>query len=160
MNLKTGKLLLGFVLCLFTPIVVFSGTIQYTYDNAGRLAGVAYEDGMAIYYIYDKNGNLLERKTSASPTTPTVYVSAGDCGGLTPCYHTIKDAVSGAANEALIKVGAEVFASDTTVDAGKTLTIEWGYNADFTSNTGVTEIQGTFTARDKTIIRSGILRGK
>ncbi len=40
---------------------------SYTYDEAGRLAGVSYADGSTITYSYDANGNLLERLA----TTPS-----------------------------------------------------------------------------------------
>jgi len=52
-------------------------------------------------------------------------------------------------------------AGNTVMDPSGTRYIEFGYDAKFTSNAGgVTEIQGTFTAKDKSIIRSGTLRAK
>ena len=86
-------------------------------------------------------------------------MSTGDCGGNAPCYHTLADAVSDAVDNTLIKVAAESF-EGAAVDAGKTLYFEWGYDSTFESNTGITEIRGRFIAKDKTIIRSGTLRGK
>lgn len=141
------------------PAAVRAATISYTYDEAGRLKGADYGNDKVISYTYDNNGNLLKREATQAPTF-TAYVSAGDCGGLSPCYHTVDKAVSEAPDNALIKVAAEVFSGDITVDEGKTLTIEWGYNENFSSNTGVTEVQGTFTAKDKTIIRSGTIQAK
>jgi len=88
------------------------------------------------------------------------YVSADGCGDNEPCYSTLSEAVSAEESDTLIKVAGDLSA-DTTVDAGKTLYIEFGYDADFTSNDGgVTEIQGTFTAKDKTILRSGTIKAK
>ncbi len=90
-----------------------------------------------------------------------VYVSAdGTCGNNTPCYTTLGEAVSKSADKALIKVAGNI-AGDTVMDPAGTRYIEFGYDANFTSNVGgVTEIQGTFTAKDKTIIRSGTIRGR
>ena len=147
------------LLSLFVAGSAFAGTINYTYDNAGRLTGADYGNSRTIAYTYDNNGNLLKREAT-QVSTSTVYVSAGDCGGLSPCYHTVNEAVSSAPDNALIKVAAEVFAGDITVDAGKALTIEWGYDSGFKSNAGVTRVQGTFTARDKTVIRSGTIRAR
>ncbi len=88
------------------------------------------------------------------------YVSADGCGDNNPCYSTLSEAVSSVKSDTLIKVAGNLSA-DTTVDAGKTLYIEFGYDADFNNNQGgVTEIKGTFTAKDKTVIRSGIIRAK
>ncbi len=131
-------------------------TVSYTYDANGRLTGADYGDGLIIGYTYDANGNLLKRDQAPMST---VYVSAGNCGGKTPCYHTLAEAVTNAPNYALIKVAAETFAG-YTVDAGKTLTFQWGYDAGFNTNTGVTQVQGTFRAKNKTIIRSGAIRAK
>ncbi|MFO7599210.1 MAG: hypothetical protein R6X27_05300 [Candidatus Desulfacyla sp.] len=67
--------------------------------------------------------------------------------------------MSKSADKALIKVAGNI-AGDTVMDPAGTLYIEFGHDANFTSNVGgVTEVQ-TFTARDKTIIRSGTIRGR
>ena len=139
-----------------TSGAVGAATVFYTYDAAGRLTGANYGDGVNIVYTYDPNGNLLKRD---QVPMFTVYVSAENCGGKTPCYHTLAEAVSNAPDYALIKVAAETFAS-YTVDAGKTLTFEWGYDSNFNTNTGVTQVDGTFRAKNKTIIRSGTIRAK
>jgi hypothetical protein len=89
-----------------------------------------------------------------------VYVSAdGTCNGNEPCYATLGEAVTKAEDKALIKVAGNM-AGNTVMDPAGTLSIEFGYDAKFTSNLGgVTEVQ-TFTARDKTIIRSGTIKGR
>ena len=51
------------LLCLFVAVPAFAGTIQYTYDNAGRLTGADYGDSKTIAFTYDNNGNLLQRNT-------------------------------------------------------------------------------------------------
>lgn len=90
-----------------------------------------------------------------------VYVSAdGTCNGKTPCYVTLSEAVSKADNDALIKVAGNM-AGNTVMDPAGTLSIEFGYDAGFTGNKGgVTEVEGTFTAKDRTIIRSGTIRAR
>jgi len=90
-----------------------------------------------------------------------VYVSAdGKCGNNTPCYTTLGEAMSKSADKALIKVAGNI-AGDTVMDPAGTWHIEFGYDANFSSNVGgATEIQGTFTAKDKSIIRSGTIRGR
>ncbi|MCB0712629.1 MAG: RHS repeat protein [Ignavibacteriae bacterium] len=53
-----------FALMAICSLASLEATAQtYTYDEAGRLTGVLYADGSTISYQYDKNGNLLERKT-------------------------------------------------------------------------------------------------
>ena len=47
---------------IFASTTVFAET--YTYDAAGRLTGVSYDDGSHITYKYDANSNLLAVETS------------------------------------------------------------------------------------------------
>lgn len=42
--------------------------VKLTYDPAGRLVTATYGNGMTISYVYDNNGNMIERKV----TTPVV----------------------------------------------------------------------------------------
>jgi len=49
-------------------------TLDYVYDDAGRLKSVDYGDGSAITYTYDAGGNLLARDVvvvAPPQTTPT-----------------------------------------------------------------------------------------
>ena len=50
------------------PSDVQPRTISYTYDDARRLIGVDYGDGMGIAYEYDESGNLLEQQMFGFPT--------------------------------------------------------------------------------------------
>lgn len=60
-----------------------AATIQYTYDDAGRLTGADYGGGASIAYVYDANGNLLQRTTTAGgATTYTLIYRAGTGGWI------------------------------------------------------------------------------
>ena len=48
-------------------------TVIYSYDDAGRLTGVAYPNGGTIDYDYDNAGNLEERVTTAGVWSPWIY---------------------------------------------------------------------------------------
>ena len=60
---------------LFT-ILASAATVNYTYDEAGRLTTVTYGNGTAIAYTYDKAGNLLRRAITSSQTS-SPQISAG-----------------------------------------------------------------------------------
>ena len=48
-------------------------TVQYRYDEAGRLIAADYGGGSAINHTYDASGNLLRRQVTVSPAvSPTV----------------------------------------------------------------------------------------
>lgn len=55
---------LAFTFCLSAGLA-HSGTIAYTYDNAGRLTKAIYASDKGIAYTYDSAGNLLIREIQA-----------------------------------------------------------------------------------------------
>ena len=59
--------------CVFLCLAAATAqTVNYTYDAAGRLTGVAYPNGTTISYTYDPAGNLLSRQvTSSSNSSPS-----------------------------------------------------------------------------------------
>jgi len=55
---------------LFTlASALFAGTVNYTYDTAGRLTKADYGAAGSIAYEYDKAGNLTKR-TVTGPAPP------------------------------------------------------------------------------------------
>ena len=52
----------GATTAVFEPIP--AGTMQYSYDDIGRLTGVVFADGSALTYSYDNNGNMLSREVT------------------------------------------------------------------------------------------------
>jgi len=61
--LLTGCAAAAWLLLASTPAFAES----YTYDTAGRLTGVTYDDGSRITYSYDANGNHLSRTVVVGP---------------------------------------------------------------------------------------------
>ncbi len=82
----TAMIAMVILLNLFIGASAFAGTIQYAYDNAGRITGADYGGGKTISYTYDNNGNLLQRNVQV-PTpqqyTLTVTVSPTTYGSVT-----------------------------------------------------------------------------
>ena len=80
----TAILAMVMFLSLFVSVPAFAGTINYTYDNAGRLTGADYGDSKTIAFTYDNNGNLLERDMhTPAPEQYTIAVSANPAAGGT-----------------------------------------------------------------------------
>ena len=82
----TAILAMVMFLSLFVSVSAFAGTINYTYDNAGRLTGADYGDRKTIAFTYDNNGNLLKRDVQAPAPqkyTLTVTVSPANRGSVT-----------------------------------------------------------------------------
>lgn len=72
---KTLWVLAALVLLSLTA---WGGTVHYTYDLAGRLIRVDYDNGKTIEYVYDAAGNMLQR---------SVY------GGAVACAHVASSSV-------------------------------------------------------------------
>jgi uncharacterized protein (TIGR03437 family) len=66
---------LSIILLLTTGLMV-ADTVNYTYDTSGRLTAVAYTNGTAIAYSYDKAGNLV-RRSITSPQSSGPQIGAG-----------------------------------------------------------------------------------
>jgi YD repeat-containing protein len=66
---------------LFTSAYAAADTVNYTYDDAGRLIKVDYSDGKAIEYTYDKAGNLLQRAITAQAPDSGGNADGGGGGG-------------------------------------------------------------------------------
>ena len=66
-------------ICLFVSLLAPASltcalTIDYTYDVAGRLKSAEYDIGVSITYVYDDNGNLVQRTAN----TPDLNGGPGD----------------------------------------------------------------------------------
>jgi hypothetical protein len=77
-GLRTSRMLLGGLAALGASIAQ-GGTIQYTYDRAGRLLLADYGNDRTASYAYDRAGNLL----AAGAPTPGLAFGPGAGGGLT-----------------------------------------------------------------------------
>ncbi len=66
-NLKClTKLILMLSLFCLLAATTLAGTVQYTYDNLGRLIQVVYDNGATIIYTYDAAGNRIVQQVTAS----------------------------------------------------------------------------------------------
>jgi YD repeat-containing protein len=70
-----------FLIAAIWAAAAFAETVNYTYDDAGRLIRVAYANGKTIHYTYDKAGNLLSRlvSTGAAPAVTGARRPSGNC---------------------------------------------------------------------------------
>ena len=56
-------------LALSMATAVYADTVNYTYDDAGRLTSVTYSSGAVITYTYDPAGNLTSRTVTSPAST-------------------------------------------------------------------------------------------
>jgi YD repeat-containing protein len=60
--MKRSMQILCVIVCFVALHQAHAYTVDYIYDNAGRLIKVDYGNGKTIEYSYDKAGNLLKRE--------------------------------------------------------------------------------------------------
>src|SRR5260221_2086155 len=76
LTMRTGLLFLS-LLTATCATAASAATVNYSYDDAGRLTSAAYPNGTVISYNYDKAGNLLSRVVSAGGTPSITGVVNG-----------------------------------------------------------------------------------
>ena len=75
LRVVAGAIGQALLICSALPAMAAGpGSANYTYDNAGRLRGVTYEDGTTVTYGLDAAGNRTVVTTAldtAAPSVPT-----------------------------------------------------------------------------------------
>ncbi len=77
---QKALMLSALTVTLFLPVIPSNAeTIQYQYDNMGRLTQAAYGNGVVVKYSYDKMGNRLQQTVTVGTTlAPAATSSQGD----------------------------------------------------------------------------------
>ena len=65
------------VALMLVSVIVYAGSVTYTYDGLNRLSTVTYEDGRVIQYTYDAAGNRTVLYDSAIPPITTANPPGG-----------------------------------------------------------------------------------
>ena len=96
--------------------------------------------------------NLSDAVDSLEGDSTSYVEPTASCGGNTPCYATIQEAVNAAASGAIIKIAEGSYTEAVSLSSSKTLSLQGGWNAAFTAQTSTTIIDsltitsGTVTA--------------
>jgi len=109
-----------------------AGTVNYTYDDAGRLIQVEYENGKVITYTYDKAGNLLQRQVTGGIQQYTLTVIKDGTLQFSAATYS-KNEDGGTATITVTRMGGtdgtvsvEYATSDNTATAGNDYTAATG----------------------------------
>jgi hypothetical protein len=108
----------------------------------------------------DSSGHSLMEAWIGSLHYALVYVSQDDvtCGGNTPCYSTIQEAINAASNGAEIKLSQETYVESIALTESKSLILQGGWDSSFSTQTSNTTFikapkatQGSLTLQMVTI---------
>jgi len=93
----------------------------------------------------------LEDEHSRKDVSPIIYVeSAGPCGDKTPCYASLREAISEVGGLATIRMGQGAYNEDIILDEPKELFLEGGWDCSFTSRLSTSTIN-SMTIRGGTV---------
>lgn len=83
----------------------------------------------------------LEDEHSRKDLSPKIYVaSAGNCGDKTPCYASLREAISEVVGLATIRIAQGTYDEDIILDESKELFLEGGWDSSFTSRLSTSTI--------------------
>jgi len=79
-----------------------------------------------------------------------IYVDKTDetCGGKTPCYTSIQQAINASSNRSVIMIVEGNYSEDVTINTSKILTLKGGYDSAFTAQLSDTTIKGSLVISD------------
>ena len=77
-RLRQGLLAsVAIIALILSSVIVYAGSVTYTYDGLNRLVRAEYEDGTVIEYTYDKAGNRTTVYVNTTPPTTTASPPGG-----------------------------------------------------------------------------------
>jgi YD repeat-containing protein len=135
------------------------------------VVGVGYDDSSNLVYIHDTwdysnhsmtwggsySGMVLEGVSIVnlqSITWSFIYVAQGGLcgGGKSPCFGAIQDAIDSAQSFTVVEITQETYYEDVILDDPKVVSLEGGWNTDFTLSSSFTTINGSITITNGTMI--------
>lgn len=108
---NTALLTLAALFMLAASPCAHAVVIHYTYDGAGRLTNAAYAGGANIAYVYDANGNLLQRTTTPGGAVTYTLIYRAGAGGWIGGMATqeVAAGANGSAVTAVVENASAVF---------------------------------------------------
>jgi len=93
------------------------------------------------YRLVATNDGGISYSAGKSFSTTILYVEpSGSCGGKTPCYATIQEAVDAGSSGAIIKIVQGTYNESLGLTSSKTVTIQGGWDSTFSTQSSTTII--------------------
>lgn len=111
---------------------------------------------VSVQWLEIANGITVSQQVSVEICSA---LSVRVVGTSTNYYSTLQGAYDAALDEEIIQAPAVIFTENLNINQNKTVTLEGGYDCDFTANTGNTELKGTMTISGGTVkVKNFILK--
>ena len=130
----------GAAACLQTA----ARTITGSYLTPSQVKSTLIDNGDSVVdgkvAITKPRVNLSDAVDSIAGNLAPYVEPAASCGGNTPCYATIQEAVNAAATGAIIKIAEGAYVEHVYLSSPKIITLQGGWNAAFTARISSTTI--------------------
>jgi len=116
-----------------------TGTGSFTSSITGLGPGTTYHvRAYATNSVGTGYGSDVSFKTSYASTS---YVSiSGNCGGKTPCYDSIQEAIDEAGTGSVILIAQGAYSASIVLDKSKALALQGGWDSTFTTQSSYTKV--------------------
>ncbi len=146
--------------------------IEYSYDEVGNRAEkdiISFTqdtDGDTLTnlqeyqlgtnpFIQDTDGDSINDNIDACPTYPPIWVSL-----ISTYYPVLQSAYNAAAVNDIILSHATSFTENPDFNLSKSITLDGGYNCDYTSKTEKTRVKGMLKISKRTVRIKNLVVGK
>ena len=114
-----------------------TGTGSFTSSITGLSSGTTYH--VRAYATNTDGTGYGNEVTFKTLYAPTIYVNTdGTCGGKSPCYTSIQEAINVARSGVAIRIAQGTYSEPITLNTSKSLTLQGGWNDTYTSQTSNT----------------------
>jgi hypothetical protein len=153
-----------------------SGVYQMRFSNDGsswssweaygvsKTWTLSSEDGTKTIYVQYKDnvgnvsGNVTDTIILDTVAPFTVYVSKDDfCNGNNPCYPNIQNGIAVASGPSIIQIALGIYSENIILDFDEEITLEGGWDTNFTSDSSNTTIAGSLTIKHGMMIIENII---
>jgi len=117
--------------------------------SCGQFGAVAYDQERGLIYVTEQTAGPGDETIvhvweidAGEPVPSFIHVNKNDasCGGQSPCYTSIQDAVHGAGTGSTIRIAQGTYDESVVLDESKILTLQGGWDGSFTTQTANTTL--------------------
>jgi YD repeat-containing protein len=106
---------------------------------------------------YASNGLIIDQGGPGAPWN-TAYVSKdGLCNGHGPCFSAVQQAISSASGATILRITQANYVENIVLNSDQAVTLEGGWDTNFTSSSSYTTIQGSIMVTDGTVLYENII---
>jgi sugar lactone lactonase YvrE len=134
------------------------GNLYVSSDNNNKILRYNGTTGTLIGDFVTSGLSGLDHPTYLTFGPPVIYVGQdGLCGGKRLCFTSIQNGIDSAQSFMIMEITQETYNEDIILDDPKVVTLQGGWDTNFTSSSSYTAINGSITITNGTMIIENII---